>query len=191
MCKLMQQFIFFILDIICTEKKWRFRTGRNCSTLYEKCKVGGGPIWKIWRTSKSCTTEMSLTFPQSPPFYSTNEVWKAIVTDHPVLWQRGTVTRQWCCHRSQSFYPNEWFFYSVNCGVTGTFHKHLLSIDEACTKNNFTAREMIFKWSDFPPWRVKSKEAAELVHVWPQCRKYCTLWKVIWCVASRIQMSSV
>lgn len=72
--------ILFILDLFCAEEKWRFRTGRNCSTLYEKCKMGRRPIWKIWRTSKSCTAEMLLTFPEIfRLFCSTNEMVEGVI----------------------------------------------------------------------------------------------------------------
>lgn len=72
--------ILFILDLFCAEEKWRFRTRRNCSTLYEKCKMGRRPIWKIWRTSKSCTAEMLLTFPEIfCLFCSTNEMVEGVI----------------------------------------------------------------------------------------------------------------
>lgn len=140
--------ILFILDFFCAEKKWRLRTGRNCSTLYEKCKMGGRPIWKIRRTSKSCTAEVFLTFPRQ--FYVTALMnWRrrvvtggvgpqisecqAVVScghtcfDHRT-YMMTSAKGQWCCQGSQSFgngpkipphfYPNEWFFYFVNHWVT-------------------------------------------------------------------------
>lgn len=157
--------ILFILDLLCAEKKWRFRTGRNCSTLYEKCKMGRRPVWKVWRTSKSCTAEMFLTFPQKfHLFYSTKEMVEGLGPQiikrqavafcrhtcfdpgtclldlcwRTVVLPRKSVLQKWT-YIPPHFYPNEWFFYFVIHWVTELyFHKCFLTNDEACTKYNFS-----------------------------------------------------
>ena len=70
------------------------------------------------------------------------------------LWP-GPCWGQWCCHRSQSFYP-KWmiFLYFQLWGDwVFIFRNVFWQNDKACTKYTFIAREMTLKWPD-SPWLV-------------------------------------